>query len=141
MTSRTFSRAVLIDAPAERVYEALTTARGLTGWWASAATTSGNRVVLDFPEVGERIVMRVVDAVASTHVQWHCDEHTALPEWEGTALRFDIRPQSNGVELRFEHDGLTPLLDCYDDCRRGWEYFLESLAAFASSGRGTPFGS
>lgn len=42
--------------------------------------------------------------------------------------------------MAFRHEGLSPRLDCYDDCRLGWEHFLSSLAVFVAHGRGRPFG-
>jgi hypothetical protein len=68
-------------------------------------------------------------------------EHTNLEDWTGTQLIFEIGPQSGATtELRFRHAGLTPKLACFDDCKRGWDYFMASLQSYVERGRGTPFG-
>jgi hypothetical protein len=42
--------------------------------------------------------------------------------------------------LEFRHQGLTPRLECYDHCARGWEYFLPSLRDHVETGTGRPLG-
>jgi len=37
--------------------------------------------------------------------------------------------------------GLRPGLDCYRLCSAGWDHYLASLAAYAETGAGQPFGS
>ena len=65
----------------------------------------------------------------------------ALPEWDGTKVLFELTEQGiQETELSFRHVGLTPTFECYDMCRDGWDYFLDSLVAYVERGKGTPFG-
>jgi hypothetical protein len=42
--------------------------------------------------------------------------------------------------LRLRHEGVIPLLDCYDVCETWWwETCLASLADYAEAGKGQPF--
>lgn len=47
----------------------------------------------------------------------------------------------DGGELHFRHRGLTPALDCIEECTRGWDHFLQSLRTYVEMGRGMPLGS
>jgi hypothetical protein len=62
-------------------------------------------------------------------------------EWLGTTIEFDIVPADEGTQLRFRHAGLTPQLECWNDCFAGWTYFMASIETVAQTGTGTPFGS
>lgn len=139
-----YANSVTVRAPRERVFDALTTPAGLRGWWTtrvSGSATSGGEVRLEFEGMDEYIVLRVDVATRPSLVRWTCVVHTSLREWDGTTLTFDISGDASDVcKLNFKHIGLTPKLDCYDDCKLGWEYFLASLVAYVENGQGTPFG-
>src|SRR6202012_5898781 len=103
-----FCAEVGITASPGRVYEALTTLDGLAGWWTPMVTGdphAGGQVGFGFGN--QRIVMRGTEATCPTRVRWACLEHSKFPEWDGTNLRFDLRPddQGGGV-VTFEHAGL-----------------------------------
>jgi hypothetical protein len=36
---------------------------------------------------------------------------------------------------------LSPKLDCFNDCKLGWDHFLASIVALVENGKGMPFGS
>jgi hypothetical protein len=44
-------------------------------------------------------------------------------------------------ELQFCHHGLTPELDCIEQCTPGWDQYLASLREYVEAGRGSPRGS
>lgn len=79
--------------------------------------------------------------MASRHnAMWTVLECAFLPDRAGTAPSFEAaRPGNEGCELRFRHRGLTPRLECFSDCKPGWECFLASLHHYVESGRGNPF--
>jgi uncharacterized protein YndB with AHSA1/START domain len=132
-----------IVAPRVRVFTALTSLEGLVGWWASKATGSGSNGAtfdLSFAGLDETITMRVDTAVVPSAVAWTCLNHTGLPDWEGTKLVFELREQpDDSTLLKFRHIGLVPQLDCFEQCRAGWEHYLSSLKSYAEQGQGNPF--
>ena len=138
-----YAAEVRIDAPRERVFEALTTLDGLAGWWVPDVTGSpepGGQLTFSFG--GERIVLQVDRAEAPTVVVWTCLEHSKFPEWSNTTLTFDLRgPDADSTALVFRHVGLVPALDCYSLCAGGWDHYLASLASHATGDGGTPWGS
>jgi uncharacterized protein YndB with AHSA1/START domain len=135
-----FHNEVVIAAPPEKVFDALTTLEGLAGWWTpvvAGSATPGGEVTFGFGD--QRIVMRVDVVVPAQQVSWTCLGHSKFSEWDGTRLSFELHPQNGLTVLAFEHAGLVSDLVCYPDCSVGWAHYLHSLAAYAATGRGMPW--
>jgi uncharacterized protein YndB with AHSA1/START domain len=136
-----------IDAPPEAVFDALTTLPGLAGWWTtvSGSGLAGGELRFVFAGEGgsdEPLIIHVTAAQRPSTVRWSCLQYTLLADWAGTTLSFEVQPrQAGGSTLTFVHTGLTPRLECYRDCKNGWDHFLPSLRDFVESGRGRPWGS
>jgi uncharacterized protein YndB with AHSA1/START domain len=140
----------LILAPASAVYDAITTPPGLRGWWTATCevgTGVGARSTFRFGQTHN--VMEVESLRPHLEVRWRClEQHHHAPnqltrtdEWAGTSLIFRLIPESaSSTLLKFEHLGLTPQLECYDICNRGWNHFLATnLKSYAETGKGTPY--
>jgi hypothetical protein len=107
----------------------------------SGSADEGGDILLEFEGIEEHIVMRVDEARRPARVRWTCKEHTSLPDWSGTRVLFEIVPRGvEGSEIAFEHVGLSPRLECYEECEQGWDHFLVSLGSLVERGHGTPFG-
>ena len=52
------------------------------------------------------------------------NDHEAT-EWIGTHVEFTFAPSENGTTVTFVHRGLTPWLDCFGACSRGWDHHLD----------------
>ena len=132
---------LVVKAPPEAVFEALTTVAGLAGWWTTTVTGSGltgGELRFTF---GNDVpcIMEVTAAERPSIVRWTCLGYDPLPDWAGTTISFEMLPrQEGGSVLKFRHTGLTPRLECYADCKSGWDEFLPSLRDFAESGEGRP---
>jgi hypothetical protein len=139
-----FACRMLVQAPIGQTFDSIATLDGLGGWWtplASGSADKGGEIRLDF-EGHSFVVLRVGDSSRPRSVRWECVDNSALPEWAGTTLAFDLAELGPAAcELSFEHRGLRSGLDCYDLCSGGWEHYLGSLAAYAEHGTGRPFGS
>jgi len=152
---------VLIGAPAETVYHALTSQHGLAGWWTpdvSATADLGSVARFGFgPSYYKE--MRITELLAGRLVQWTCIE--GADEWKGTAISFELRPgtkqtlsitrpeladqlrqstsQDGGTLLIFRHDKWradTPMLA---ECSYTWARFLGSLKSLCEVGTGRPW--
>jgi uncharacterized protein YndB with AHSA1/START domain len=138
-----YAREITIQAPCDRVFDAIATAQGLRGWWTPLVTGSdreGGALRLEFEGMDEHIDLRVKIARRPTEVEWTVVEHSSLDEWAGTTIRFELSPRSGKTcRLAFRHVGLSPKLECYDDCEAGWDHFLASIVALAERGKGQPF--
>jgi uncharacterized protein YndB with AHSA1/START domain len=148
MTSQTnanpdYQKTLRVKASSDALFDALTTASGLSAWW-TRATGSGEaggelKFFMNFPEP---LVVRVDQATRAKSVQWTVEECSFLPDWVGTRPTFTITPlNGDACELTFRHHGLTSELECIEMCTRGWNHYLESLRQYAEVGRGMPRGS
>lgn len=141
-----FTAVLHLPANPESVWTFFTSAAGVSRWWGPTEGDGGvgGTLVTSFGEHGVN-AMRVREG-GPTRVVWE----PVLPdgatptghtqEWLGTSVQFDIVPADAGTELHFRHSGLTPRLQCWDDCNAGWTYFMASIEALARTGTGTPFG-
>ena len=145
-----FQEQLLINAPVETLYNALTTQRGLEGWWTTTCTVSENvgaEVSVAFGETYKRFRIEALEF--SSKVVWECtDSHLVVPgqsmspsEWVGTRIEFRLA-EANPVQtqLNLRHHGLVPEFQCYEICSGGWKQFLASLKQYCETGSGTPFG-
>jgi uncharacterized protein YndB with AHSA1/START domain len=130
-----------IGAAPQTVFDALTTLAGCASWWApaSGSPAPGGELRFTFDDPGAPLVLHVAEADRPAAVAWQVRACDFLPDWVGTAITFVLTPAADGCELRFRHVGLRPQLDCYDQCRAGWDYFLPSLRDYAESGAGRPY--
>ncbi len=145
-----FTAVLSLPASPADVAALFTSAVGVSRWWGptEGGAQVGGTLITSFGEHGVN-TMRVLEA-GPTRVVWESsmpdsDDDGPTPtlharEWLGTRMEFDIVPTGAGTELHFRHAGLTPRLECWDDCFAGWTYFMASIAAFAETGSGTPFG-
>ena len=139
--TRSFTAVVPLSASPATVLAALTTLDGLAAWWAPVTGDpgAGGELTFTFSTHGTNTV-RVLSS-GPTEVVWESIVSEPAPEWVGTRMVWEIAPDSTGSELRFTHLGLTPELDCYDDCHSGWSHFVASIAGYVDRGVGMPHGS
>jgi uncharacterized protein YndB with AHSA1/START domain len=122
------------------VFDALTTAAGIAGWWAPATGSGveGGELRLTF-DADDPLVLQVATAQRPSTVVWAVKSCDFLPDWVGTRPTFALsRSEAGGSEVQFRRHGLTPHLECYNTCRAGWDHYLPSLRRYVESGRGSP---
>jgi hypothetical protein len=76
---------------------------------------------------------RVVWLVNDCNMPWYADKK----EWAHTRLIFDLHENNGETELYFQHEGLTPEVECYKDCEPGWTHWIKtSLLSYLTTGKG-----
>lgn len=134
-----------IKAATTAVYAALTTLDGCSSWWApaSGSAIAGGELRFTFDEPEAPLVLRVAEAESAARTSWIAWRVLAcefMRDWTGTTLTFGISPGGGGTtDLLFRHAGLSPRLECFEQCQAGWNHYLPSLRAYAESGTGTPY--
>lgn len=134
-----YQKQIQLTKPPEAVFEALTTPAGVAGWWmpATGSGVEGGELRLSFPPGPG--VMRVDTARPFSRVVWTVLVCDFLSDWVGTRIIFALRPsESGGTTLEFCHQGLTPRLECFDQCQQGWDHYLPSLRDYVETGTGRP---
>ncbi len=129
-------------APAE-VFRALTTLDGLAAWWTTASGDGAAAGELIFTFGGPEPLRMRVDVARPDLVQWTCLGYRPMPDWTDTVLRFELtEAPGGGCDLVFRQLGLTPQLECYDQCSNSWNHFIvTSLRNYVERGVGDPRGS
>jgi len=141
-TTTDYRITVRVDAPAEAVFDLLTSTEALSAWWSPAMGSGLAGGELRFPMVADQppLTMRVDEATRPTTVRWTVTECTFMSDWVGTRPTFTITPRGDtGCEVTFVHLGLDDALECKDMCSRSWDHFVgTSLRELAEGGPGAP---
>lgn len=147
MNDTGFRQSLYIAADPAAVFEALTTVRGLRGWWTpdcDGESRLGGTLMFRFARTSK--AMNVEALKQDREVRWLCTEANIVAdsvgrsdERVGTRLVFRLTPEADGTRLDFEHAGLTVELQCYELCCRGWRHFMGSLKQYVETGRGQPY--
>ena len=131
---------LLIAAPMEKVYEALTTIKGLSGWWTTQTTGEckpGGIIQFRFGTVGND--MKVITLKKNEWVLWEC--MSGPDDWIGTRLTFQLSENAGKTLVRFEHAGWKNANDFFAGCTFTWGRYMESLRQLCQTGKGEAFGS
>ncbi|MER6351732.1 SRPBCC domain-containing protein [Streptomyces sp. NPDC001634] len=128
-----------IEADADTVYEAISTAEGIHSWFTTTAT-AGQGVdgvhELGFPGVPVPWRLRVTEAEAGKLLVLAGENGP----WTGTVQTYEVLPHSEGgVTLRFTHSGFPAVDDAYRDFTYGWATKFVQLKAYAETGEPAPF--
>ncbi len=131
---------LLVHAPVPQVMAAVTDDALILRWWTAATRSErhGDDVRL-FMAGDVFLVDFTIEHTAGTNaVSWvvtACVE----PDWVGTTPSFFVRQNSDGTSaMEFRHVGLRPALECFDQCRAGWNHFMPSLHQYLETGEGRP---
>lgn len=128
---------LVIQTPANKVYEVITTEHGLRGWWTP--DTSFNRDKNEFRFGFGPNYFKIMKVISQTsgRVEWLCTE--AVEEWVGTKLIFGITPENERTVLYFSHENWKSYTDMFSQCCYDWAMFLRSLRLLCEKGKGLPF--
>jgi uncharacterized protein YndB with AHSA1/START domain len=125
------------SASVDRVYTALTTLEGLSGWWAT--DTTGD------PQVGGTLKFRfgpggfdmvVLEAAPGRRVLWEVTDGPV--EWIGTTVRWELKQDGDHAIVLFAHEGWQEPVEFMYHCSTKWATFLVSLKQLVETGSGAP---
>lgn len=123
-----------IKASPTKVYEAITTAKGLSHWWIEGTTgDAGKAGLIDFGPCK----MKVRRAVPGKQVSWECTEGPA--SWVGTEVHFQLRRKEGQTFVLFRHDKWRREEEFMYHCSTKWATFLLSLKHWLESDEGRPY--
>jgi uncharacterized protein YndB with AHSA1/START domain len=141
-TSTDYRTTVRVNAPADVVFDLVTTPESLTAWWSPVTGSGLTGGELRFPMVAGQppLWIRVDEATRPRTVRWTVIECPFMEDWVATQPTFTVTPLDDGsCELTFEHRGLSDELECTDMRSRSWNHFIDtSLPELAEGGPGAP---
>jgi len=121
----------------DKVYDALTTLDGLSGWWASDTKGSAEvGGVIEFRFAPGGFDMEVLELQPAERVVWRVVDGPA--EWVGTTVNWEIKQEDDFTIVLFGHVGWKEPCEFMHHCSTKWAIFLMSLKALLETGTGNP---
>ena len=127
--------------------EALDNIGDVSAWWAKHVEGSSKLLHDVFTvrfgtthvtfEITERIPgKKIVWAVTDCYLPFlETDKH----EWTGTSVVWELEAVAEGTSIHMTHLGLTPDVECFSNCRQGWDrHILNSLSKYMTEQVGMP---
>jgi uncharacterized protein YndB with AHSA1/START domain len=130
-----------INAPKQKVYDALTTIKGLAGWWTTQTSGDTKRGGLIEFRFGEQFLnkMKVLESTPNELVKWECAGGPA--DWIGNKITFQLDDNDGKTRVRFDHADWKEANDFFASCSFSWGRYMESLRQLCQTGKGEAFGS
>jgi len=125
-------------APLADAWKALSTTKGLAGWWTS--DTRGNPAeggILEFYFNQHHIDMKVVESDDKGHVVWQVIGGS--DEWQDTKISFDLSRSGDLTKVIFKHQGWREPTEFMHQCSTKWAVFMLSLKSLLETGQGQAF--
>lgn len=132
-----------IKAPPHKVYEALSTIEGVSGWWTK--NTSGDYQVgkiitarffsSDENEIG-KMDIEVKAMEKDKLVRWSFID--GPKEWIGTEVIFELKQDADFSIVLFTHSNWREQIEFTAHCSMKWGTFMLSLREFVETGKGKP---
>jgi len=143
----TIQHQVWLNAPASKAFEAVTSAKGISGWWGphQSEQTSDGLILSHDPGPSHGVLkFKIVNQIKNSRVEWefisrHPDASPASA-WMGTRAIFDIAERQNkpsqsgfGAEddratvLDFRHSGWAEGSEYFGFCNFAWAMALLAL--------------
>jgi uncharacterized protein YndB with AHSA1/START domain len=131
---------VEIDAPPEKVFEAITTQAGLRGWWTAdsmAEPRVGSVAVFGFYNRRLLFRMRIEKLTPGKKVVWTCLGEN--DEWKGTRLIWQISQKEGATVLRFVHGDWRSTSGYFAYCNSTWGMLMYRLKDYAEGKASGPY--
>ena len=136
-----YTHEMRVHASLPQIIEALTDDNVIRRWWTAATTSErhDNEVQLFMGGDAPFVSFTVEHVPGTGEVTWTVTDCAVMADWVGTKPSFSVRPNADGTcTVEFRHIGLRPALECFDQCRAGWNHFMPSLHQFLETGEGRP---
>ena len=132
---------VSIDADSGKIFEALSTTKGLASFWTAdshAEPKVGSTAMFGFH--GPVLEMKVDELTPGKRVRW--STQGGFPEWKGTTVTWDIKPTEAGAhEVLFSHEGWPKELPPADlaSVNYTWGRVVGRLKKYTETGKPAPY--
>ena len=131
---------IRINAPREKVYEAIATADGVRNWWTRDTDLEpkvGGAGEFRF-HGGQRITrVKIEELKPPARVVWKTLS-APIPTWADSVISLDLQADGGGTVLRFAQRGIRQADDQFAMSTTAWGSFLLSLKEYLETGKGTP---
>jgi uncharacterized protein YndB with AHSA1/START domain len=129
-----------VNAPRERIYDAVSTREGLSEWWTRTVdgeSRVGGELSFYFGGPDPGMTAEIDTLEEPRRVAWTCIQ--GPDEWMGTHITFDIDENDDETVLRFAHSDWREPSEFMSHCNTKWGLFLLGLKSGLEGGKATPF--
>ena len=126
--------------------DAIKAINDISAWWAidtiGCSAKAGDTFTVRFGKTFSTI--KIAEWLPGRKIVWevlecNMDLLADKKEWQGTKIVWDITVQGDKTQITMTHVGLTPVKECYNDCKNGWNFFIrESLSGLLTRQKGLP---
>ena len=140
-----YQATIQVNSTTKDVFLALT--ENIDKWWGRIdhpPRGKGDAFSVFFGKTQWRFLVTAYDPFNAitwqcTHAHHDIEQLEKIDEWFQTEIYWDIEPKTYGAEVSILHQGLIPMLSCYEICETGWNYFVKtSLKRYLETGIGAP---
>ena len=137
---KTILHTVDIDASPVKVFDAVTSEKGLASWWTTKVKADdhiGGIIEFTFMPIFNP-KMEITEREEPRLIAWKCVGGHG--PWLNNTFRFVIEPHEEGTMLFFRQEYARELSrEEYGRYNFNWGYYLDSLQLLIETGRGKPF--
>ena len=129
-----------IDAPPEKVFEAISTTQGLNSWWTDDSHSEpklAGRAEFGFNKRETIFNMEVSVFEDNEEIGWRCVNGPS--DWMGTQVLFLVTPRPGGSTVRLEHINWRSTDGSYEDSKETWGKLLQVLKQYAEGKSPGPY--
>ena len=137
MTSH--SHRITVDAEKQQVYKAITTERGLEGWYTPSvhgAANHGERIELHFKSKAGPFHWKIDEVDPGSVVQWECLEGPG--DSRGTTAIFRLTEAEGKTIVELDHEGIDEADAKRKTCNSMWGALMLHLKRFVETGKPDP---
>jgi hypothetical protein len=145
MIAQNYHISMVVDATAHEVFKRI---NSVSKWWTKDIVGSSQKLNDEFSVRFGDIhfsTQRLVEFVPDKKVVWLVTDSRLnflkkdKQGWTNTRISFEISVNDDKTTVDFTHLGLVPDVECYNDCVKGWDYYIKgSLFKLLTEGKGTP---
>jgi uncharacterized protein YndB with AHSA1/START domain len=136
---------VKIEAPPERVFQAITDPRQMLQWWGQKGIYRCTKFETDVRVGGKWLSAGVSDAGQDFQVSGEYLEvdpprtlvYTWMASWTGplnTTVRWELKPRDGGTLVKIHHSGFAGVPEAAKAHGEGWQRVLGWMQAFVEKG-------
>lgn len=144
MEDQDYRASFTVNASVQEVFENI---NDVPKWWTEDLEGNSQKVNDEFTvRFGDVHLskQKLIEVIPNKKIVWLVTESKLnfiedKDEWTNTTIVFEISGESNKTLINFTHKGLNPGVECFDDCVKGWDYYLKgSLFKLLTEGKGKP---
>jgi hypothetical protein len=143
MNQQNYSTSINVNTTIKEVQRGIS---NVSEWWTKNFEGNANRLNDKFTvRFGKTFVdfnirefipdKKIVWSVTDCYLDWLNNKK----EWNSIEIVWEISGNGKSTKINMTHVGLVPEVECYNDCRKGWDFYVnESLFKLLTEGKGIP---